>query len=131
MNETDIKNSLGCCGKVCKLCKDAVFCKGCQSNDPACALHRKREGCHQYYCCQKKGIKGCWECDEAPCDLGVFAGSEKHMLRVTVRLAKYDGEDTLASCIFKNQMKGIFYPWNYAYCKSEEEVEKLLEKNMD
>jgi hypothetical protein len=66
--------AIGYCGLVCKVCKNTVKppnpCKGCRSGggDP---------NCFQRICWLRKGIEGCWECKNAPCEYGYFAPSNE------------------------------------------------------
>ena len=107
MNEHDVTTSIAYCGQPCMLCEKANYCRGCKSKDASSSRHASREGCWQYECCQKKGIQGCWECDDAPCELGMFQASAPLHYRVFTRFAKYEGEEELGHCVFQNQIHGI------------------------
>ena len=60
------------CGLNCSTCIHArqtrESCTGCHQNGGA-------EDCHQRKCCVAKGLNGCWQCDEFPCEDG-FLGDE-------------------------------------------------------
>lgn len=127
MNEKDVRNNLGYCGKACALYADAWFCKGCKSNDPTLARHMQKTGCYQQHCCKEKGIAGCWDCDDAPCDKDVFALDEPAVYRAAIRCAKYGGPMELAGKIFLNQIHGICYPLAYFGCEDEQEARRLLD----
>lgn len=131
MNEKDVRNNLGYCGKACALCINAWFCKGCKSNDPVLARHMQKEGCFQQYCCKQKGIEGCWDCDDAPCDKDVFAKDEAAIYRVGIRCAKYGGPEELAGKVFLNQVHGICYPLAYFSCENEETAKQMLDTYED
>lgn len=131
MNGQDVVNSIGYCGMACALCEKANYCGGCKSKDPACSLHKSRAGCFQYRCARKKGLDGCWDCDDSPCNEGVFRkGSEHaHRTRAFVRFAKYEGAEELGACLFQNQIHGICCTKDYDETGSESEVATLLTKH--
>lgn len=131
MNEKDVINSIGRCGRVCAFCHEAAYCDGCKSKEAACSRHNDRDGCYQYQCSLKKRIEGCWECDEAPCDEDVFSSENNIRYRAFVRFAKYEGVEELGKCVFMNQIRGIPYSGNKGYDKfnSEEDVVRVLTKH--
>jgi hypothetical protein len=68
MNETSVViHDIAPCGLICSLCKQKIYgCRGC----------RKGGGdarCYQRHCCSRKGLTGCWLCEEFPCDHGYFS----------------------------------------------------------
>jgi hypothetical protein len=64
----DDKDKVAYCGFVCFVCAGQCACKESDENgDP---------NCHQRDCCREKGIEGCWDCDEFPCNLGAFANDD-------------------------------------------------------
>ena len=121
-------DSIGYCGLVCKLCHLANECDGCKSSNNCCGKHLSETGCFQYNCCVSKGISGCWECNDFPCDEDMFSDSHDVRLRAFVRCAKEDGIAKLAEYIVTNQQKGIMYGHNKDYdnLDSEETVLRLL-----
>lgn len=127
MNEQDITNSIGYCGLVCALCHNAKLCEGCKTNHCSCR-HNSKEGCYQYQCCQRKGINGCWECDDAPCDMDMFSSQHNIRNRAFIRFAKYEGIEELGKCVFINQMNGIKYGYgkDYDQFETESDVVTLL-----
>jgi hypothetical protein len=55
------------CGLVCAVCAHArAGCRGCREGGGD-------EVCHQRRCCVERGLAGCWECEDFPCDKGYFA----------------------------------------------------------
>lgn len=128
MNEKDVIENIGRCGKICTFCRDSAFCRGCTSNNAACARHGKRDGCFQYRCSSKKGIQGCWECDDAPCEMDVFSKENNIRNRAFIRFAKYEGVEELGKCVFHNMIHGILYGEgkDYDRFETEEEVVRLL-----
>lgn len=131
MNEKDVIASVGRCGLICALCHEATFCGGCKSKNPNCAKHAKKEGCYQYRCSKRKGLEGCWECDEAPCEYDMFSQEHSIRNRAFVRFAKYEGVEELGKCVFRNSIYGIRYGLgkDYDQFETEEEVVRLLTKH--
>ena len=56
MNEKDVIENVGRCGKICTFCKDAAFCRGCGSTSAECAKHLTREGVLSVSLQQTKGV---------------------------------------------------------------------------
>ena len=128
MNEKDITESIGYCGLVCALCHNAKICEGCKSKHCGCSKQKSKEGCYQYQCCKKKGINGCWECDDAPCEHDMFSKQHNIRNRAFIRFAKYEGVEELGKCVFINQLRGIKYGFgkDYDHCNTESEVVEIL-----
>ncbi|NLW69773.1 MAG: DUF3795 domain-containing protein [Eubacteriaceae bacterium] len=123
------ETSIAYCGLVCAYCsmdkKGDCSCKcGCN-----CAKTLGEKGCHQYNCCISKGIKGCWECDSAPCEIDMLA-ADKIKIRAFVRCIKEDGIDKFIEYLEKNEKEGIVYHTSGIIgdydLSSEEEVLNLL-----
>lgn len=129
MNEKDVVNNLGYCGKVCLFCEKAVFCEGCRARKPLQARWNSRDGCYHYGCCRKKGINGCWECEDAPCEHDEYATSHDPMMRAFAVYAKEHGVDALGKAVFINQIRGILYGEGKAYdhLEHEEDVIEVLQ----
>ena len=66
MSERDAK-SIGYCGLACGVCTHAC--------NPDCRGGGGEKGCHHRDCCVEKGLEGCWECAEFPCENGFFAST--------------------------------------------------------
>ena len=96
----EIKNSIGYCGLVCKLCHVADTCDGCKTENNCCGRHLSAEGCYQYNCCVERGLDGCWECKDFSCEKDMFSDSHDIRLRAFVRCAKEEGVDKLAEYVF-------------------------------
>lgn len=124
-----IAESISCCGLVCRLCHLAEQCEGCRSVLSICGCRTLPEGCYQYNCCQEKGIEGCYQCEEAPCDKGMFGKEHDLRLRAFIRYIKEHGKDRLAYCLYQNARIGIFYGHgrDYDNLPDEEAVLKKLE----
>lgn len=102
MNES----SIAYCGLVCSFCCPDGKCS-CKS-DNNCGKRLSPEGCYQYNCCISKGINGCWECSDSPCDKDMLA-SDKIKMRAFVRRIKEDGIQKFISCLEQNEKDEIVY----------------------
>ena len=71
--EANIVQSIAPCGLVCALCPgsapDKGGCPGCRhgGGDADCPLRE---------CYTARGLVGCWECTEFPCEEGMFGNPE-------------------------------------------------------
>ncbi len=128
MDAKTIANSVAYCGLICALCHESDKCAGCKSDHNCCGRHLSQGGCYQYNCCVSKGINGCWECEEGPCDRDMFGAEHDVRNRVFVKVAKLEGVEKLAEYVWTNQQRGIHYGWNRDYDNlgSEEAVIDLL-----
>ena len=128
MSSIELVESIGYCGLICKLCHLADKCSGCKSEQNCCGRHLSDSGCYQYDCCVSRGINGCWECDESPCNEDMFSENHDLRLRTFVKCAKEEGLETLAKYVLTNQGKGIQYGYQKDYdgLETEEAVLKLL-----
>ena len=128
ISDLQVLKSISYCGLICHLCHGASQCAGCKSDHNCCGAHTSEEGCFQYNCCQEKGINGCWECEIAPCDKGMFSHHHDIRNKTFVKVAKEEGLEKLARYVVNNQNKGIMYGWNKDYDNlgSEEAVVDLL-----
>lgn len=126
----EVVDSVGYCGLVCRLCHLSDKCSGCKSDNNCCGRHLSDTGCYQYNCCIRKGINGCWECDEFPCSEDMFSESHDLRLRAFIRFIKEEGLDKLAECLVKNQENGTLYGYKKDYdgLESEEAVIKLIKE---
>lgn len=133
MNFKEVAENIGYCGLICKLCHEADMCDGCKSENNCCGRHLSEEGCFQYNCCVEKGINGCWECKDGPCDKDMFSEHHDIRNRTFIKVAKNEGVQKLAEYVCKNQLKGIAYGWNRDYdnLESEEAVIDLLHNGID
>lgn len=130
MNAIDVANHIGCCGRICKLCSKADECNGCRDKKAKNARKNTPEGCTPYFCCRRKGIEGCWQCEEGPCDKDVFSEKQGTCLKGFVLCAKEEGVLQLGNYVFQNDILGIRYESKETYmaCKDEAEVIDLLHK---
>lgn len=129
MTVQEIADSMGYCGLVCLFCH---LCAGCKSNNNCCGKYLSPEGCYQHDCCIQKGLKGCWECNDFPCDKDMFSADHDVRLKAFVRCAKEDGLEKLAEYLKKNADSGLQYhkdnglSGDYDGLKSEAEVLQML-----
>lgn len=128
MKINEFVENMGYCGLVCSLCHEADKCAGCKSENNCCGRRLSAGGCYQYNCCVEKGINGCWECEESPCENDMFSEHYDIRNRCFVKVAKNEGIEKLAEYILKNQKIGILYGWNRDYdnLKNEDAVFDLL-----
>lgn len=102
MNE----NSIAYCGLICSFCCTDGRCS-CKS-DNNCGKRLSPKGCYQYNCCQSKGISGCWECADAPCDRDMLA-IDKIKMRAFIRCIKEDGIQKFIEYLEHNEKDGVVY----------------------
>jgi len=109
MNFNEIKSSISYCGLVCCFCKvkDNCDCK----TDNHCCKRLSSDGCYQYDCCRGKGLNGCWECPDSPCDKGIFANNSLKP-SVFVKCIKEDGVEKFTHYMLRNHQNGIAYTTN-------------------
>lgn len=124
----EVSESIGYCGLVCKYCHLSDRCSGCKSENNCCGRHLSAGGCYQYNCCVSKGINGCWECSDSPCDRDMFSHNHDIRLRAFIRCAREEGIERLAEYVVTNQKNGIMYGYQKDYdgLESEEAVLRLL-----
>ena len=129
MTVEEIASSIGYCGLVCKMCG---LCAGCKSANNGCRKQMSPEGCYHYHCCIQKGLNGCWECSDFPCDQDMFTADKDLRLKAFVRCAREDGVGKLAEYLKRNADNGMGYHkrnglrGDYDGLGSEEEVLQLL-----
>lgn len=97
---------LGACGLLCFLCQDPEKCN-CHSNNH-CGKRLAPQGCYQYTCSSSKGFSGCWECEQAPCDIDMHAEG-KVKIRAFITCIKENGLETFLHYIDENTKRGIVY----------------------
>jgi len=112
------------CGLACCVCSENANCAGCRND--GCG---ERNWCEIQRCCRAKGLAGCWECAEFPCDAGMF---HKPRLRVFVRLLREHGESKMTDWLERNERAGVVYhdpgklTGDYDRCKTEAEIKRLV-----
>lgn len=125
MNHQDVAANIGCCGKLCSFCEKRGYCEGCFSKDGKSSRRNQFEGCYQYNCAHHKGLKGCWECAQGPCDQDMFATAEGRYLKAFLSCIKEEGLHQFASYAFLRYIQGKMLE-DYRDCENEAEVLALL-----
>ncbi len=127
MNNKDLVESIAYCGLVCSLCHLSTECDFCKNSAILC---KRSEICFQRNCCIPKGLEGCWECTEFPCDKDMHAPPSDIKIKAFVTFIKTKGVETFIDCLVKNESKGIHYGLGKDYDGRENEAEviALLER---
>lgn len=125
MDKETLLDSIAYCGLVCGLCHLRTECDFCKNTARLCA---RSEICFQRNCCIQKGLEGCWECVDFPCDQDVHAPPFDLRIKAFVTFIKAEGAETLVDCLIRNETNGIHYGLGKDYDgkNSEEEVIRLL-----
>lgn len=92
------------CGLACCLCSENTNCVGCKNE--GC---KDKEWCKSYNCCREKGLTGCWECSEFPCENKILS---KLRVRTFAKFIAEYGEEKLMDALEKNETKGIVYHYS-------------------
>lgn len=120
MTIQEIKESYAICGLVCSLCCYKANCSGCRC---------KSDNCEIKACCLEKGLKYCFECEEYPCEKDMHKNVR---LQAFNTVARTEGLDKLAECLYNNYNRGIIYhradnlTGDYDRCKTMESIIDLL-----
>ncbi|GAF98940.1 unnamed protein product [marine sediment metagenome] len=96
----ELPETVGYCGLVCGVCFD-LGPPGC---DCRTAPKPQEADCYQRNCCLKRGLDGCWECGDFPCDKGYFG--EKHggwraLCVASVQYVRDHGLEALAELVVR------------------------------
>ncbi len=91
---------LGRCGLACCLCSGNEHCGGCDTGD--CPFSEK---CENRACSLKKGLEGCWECEE-DCRRGLLQKIKPYGFRLYAR--RY-GKQALLDRLELNERAGVCY----------------------
>ena len=122
------------CGLACIVCNRKDTCCGC--HDEGCT---GKNWCKNYNCCREKGLNGCWECDEFPCN-GTYNDFtnmlDKPRIRAFAAFAKKHGENELIKCLVRNEETGVKYHYegeligDYDKAETEEEFINMIKFGM-
>ncbi|MDD3585933.1 MAG: DUF3795 domain-containing protein [Thermoguttaceae bacterium] len=104
-SKKELTDSVAFCGLVCKMCHAADRCDGCRSDNNICAEKNSKEGCVSYNCGQEKLIEGCWECDEFPCDKGLFSSPMGKTFINCIRFIREKGKEAWIDQVIANADK--------------------------
>ncbi len=64
----ELSDTVAYCGLICGIC----YGLGPENCDCRTNPKPQADDCYQRNCCIGKGIEGCWECEEFPCENGCF-----------------------------------------------------------
>lgn len=98
---TDRRKGIAYCGLACALCGENMQCVGCR--DDGCT---RKESCRNLQCCRTRGLEGCWECGEFPCEGTIL---DKMRIRTFAEFARERGTEILVDCLERNEKAGILY----------------------
>jgi len=124
-----LSRSIAYCGLICGLCDPSGECL-CRNHQ--CRKLKSEAGCHQHDCCVRKGLSGCWECSDFPCDQDMFSPAHGSVrLHAFVRCIREEGAEKLAEYVLNNEKRGILYhrsgfSGDYDGLPDEEAVLRLL-----
>ncbi|MBS6180907.1 MAG: DUF3795 domain-containing protein [Erysipelotrichaceae bacterium] len=88
------------CGLACCVCSESD-CPGCHARG---CEHKAM--CGILDCCMRKGIDGCYACDEFPCDEEML---RKRRMQVFNRCMRKAGPAEVMRCLNRNEKAGIQY----------------------
>lgn len=112
------------CGLACCVCSENDSCAGCRND--GC---KDKEWCKSFLCCKEKGLDGCWECSDFPCDNPML---DKLRIRTFANFIAEYGEYKLMNALEKNELSGIIYHYegqivgDYDKLQTEEEIKALI-----
>jgi len=109
------------CGLSCAVCSHArEGCVGCRRGGGP-------EACEKRGCCGEKGLAGCWECGDFPCQEGFFA--EEAWTGLTVGMCQAIREHGVAAVAARAiEVFGETVDYGYWRFKDPEEIEELLRR---
>lgn len=118
------EKDLALCGLACVLCS--------QEDCPGCKERGCKEGsdCSVYQCATSKGLDGCYQCDEFPCEEKMLQGVRN---RAFNRYAKEHSKQALLDRLRDNFEKGIVYhkpdglKGDYDMMDTENEIIQLIQ----
>lgn len=118
------EKDLALCGLACVLCS--------QEDCPGCKERGCKEGsdCPVYQCATGKGLDGCYQCDEFPCEEKMLQGVRN---RAFNRYAKEHSKQALLDRLRDNFEKGIVYhkpdglKGDYDMMDTENEIIQLIQ----
>lgn len=112
------------CGLACCICSENENCVGCRNE--GC---KDKDWCKNYNCCREKGINGCWECEDFPCQGGML---NKMRIRAFARFIAEYGESELLKNLERNENARIVYHYegqligDYDIPQSEDEIIHII-----
>ncbi|MDF2540809.1 MAG: hypothetical protein K0S47_527 [Herbinix sp.] len=118
------KKDLALCGLACVLCSQED-CSGCKAK--GCT---EGTDCSVYKCAIAKGLDGCYQCDNYPCDESMLKGIR---IRAFNQYARQFGKQSLLNRLRNNFENGITYHkpdgliGDYDSLETEEEIMQLIQ----
>lgn len=112
------------CGLACCVCGENAGCAGCRNE--GCS---DKEWCKSFNCCKEKGLNGCWQCPDFPCDNPML---QKLRVRTFAKFIAECGEDRLVEALGNNEARGMIYHYpgqlvgDYDKPQSEAEIKRLI-----
>ncbi len=117
------EKDLALCGLACVLCS-SEDCPGCKAR--GC---KEESDCSVYRCTTTRGLDGCYQCSDFPCDERMLQGLRN---RAFNRYAKQYGKEALLNRLEINNRNGIIYhkpdglKGDYDLPETEEEILRLI-----
>lgn len=124
----DADRGIAFCGLACCVCRENGNCAGCRKG--GCG---ERETCRNYQCCSQKGLEGCWECGDFPCDAPMLA---KTRVRAFAEYVAEYGKERLMAALKRNEECGVLYHYDgqltgdYDLFQRKEEIIAFLERGL-
>ena len=125
MEIAELSKTVAYCGLVCGLCPPPRTCE-CRTNPKP-----GEADCYQRNCCIGKGIDGCWECDEFPCDKGFYAKDNmwRGLNLASVQCIRDGGKEGLVKLILAHHGQKHYHGF-YTH-KTPEEVLRMQQATPD
>lgn len=120
----DRQKGIAYCGLACAVCSKNADCVGCR--DEGC---KDKGWCKNLQCCRARGLNGCWECGEFPCQGSML---DEVRIRAFARFAKEFGPEKLLDCLEMNEKSGIVYHYpgkltgDYDKYETEERIIEMI-----
>lgn len=120
----DRTKGIAYCGLACCVCSENADCAGCRND--GC---KDKEWCKSFNCCKEKGLNGCWECSDFPCNNQML---DKLRVRTFAKFIGENGEEKLMDLLEKNEKSGLVYHYegqlvgDYDIPKTEDEIIQLI-----
>ncbi len=118
------QKGIGYCALACAVCSENANCAGCRNG--GC---RDKDWCKNFHCCPEKGLAGCWECENFPCQESTVNTTRVRAFAAFIR--RY-GVDFLLECLGENERNGMVYHYpgkltgDYDVPKTEEEIINVI-----
>ena len=123
-----LSNPVAYCGFHCDYCSHK-FCGGCRSEYVGTSYKQACGGaCPNITCARKKGIDGCYLCDDLKnCDIGYYVKNKEYTAKASALFIKKYGEECFTNTLKKAVESGMKYTKSFDRAGSVEKVLALLE----